>query len=69
MPWSATHDYAAARAHARTADPAVLAGYMGKNDAFDDALASFAMAYAVRTQKDHDQLARSKRNVAKQQLV
>ena len=58
-----------ARAHARTADPGVLAGYMGKNDAFDDALASFAMAYAVRTQKDHDQLARSKRNVAKQQLV
>jgi uncharacterized protein (DUF2252 family) len=54
-----------ARAHARTADPAVLAGYTGKSDAFDDALASFAMAYAVRTQRDHDQLAKSKRNVAK----
>jgi hypothetical protein len=26
-----------ARAHARSADPAVLAGYMGKSDAFDDA--------------------------------
>jgi hypothetical protein len=51
-----------ARAHARSADPAVLAG-----DAFDDALASFAMAYAVRTQKDHDQLAKSKRNAAKRQ--
>jgi hypothetical protein len=34
-----------ARAHV-LADPAVLAGYMGKSDAFDDALASFAMAYA-----------------------
>jgi uncharacterized protein (DUF2252 family) len=56
-----------ARAHARTADPAVLAGYMGKSDAFDDALASFAMAYAVRTQRDYDQLAKSKRNVAKQE--
>jgi uncharacterized protein (DUF2252 family) len=56
-----------ARAHARSADPAVLAGYMGKNDAFDDALASLAMAYAVRTQKDYDQLAKSKRNAAKQQ--
>ena len=54
-----------ARAHARSADPAVLAGYMGKSDAFDDALASFAMAYAVRTQKDYDQLTKSKRNAAK----
>src|SRR5207237_9500552 len=54
-----------ARAHARSSDAAVLAGYMGKSGAFDDALASFAMAYAVRTQKDYDQLAKSKRNVAK----
>ena len=54
-----------ARAHARSADPAILAGYMGKSGAFDDALASFAMAYAVRTQKDYDQLAKSKRNTAK----
>ena len=53
-----------ARAHARSADPAVLAGYMGKSGAFDDALASFAMAYAVRTQKDYDQLAKSKRKAA-----
>ena len=45
-----------ARAHARSADPAVLAGYMGKSSAFDDALASFAMAYADRTQRDYDQL-------------
>jgi uncharacterized protein (DUF2252 family) len=54
-----------ARAHARSADPAVLAGYMGKNDAFDDALASFAMAYAARTQSDHAQLAKAKRKAAK----
>ena len=54
-----------ARAHARSADPAVLAGYMGKNDAFDDALASFAMSYAARTQKDYDQLAKAKRDAAK----
>ena len=38
-----------ARAHARSADPVILAGYMGKSDAFDDALASFAMAYATQT--------------------
>jgi uncharacterized protein (DUF2252 family) len=54
-----------ARAHARSADPAVLAGYMGKSDAFDDALASFAMGYAARTQKDYDQLAKARRNAAK----
>jgi uncharacterized protein (DUF2252 family) len=54
-----------ARAHARSADPAVLAGYMGKSGAFDDALASFAMAYATRTQSDYDQLVKSKRSAAK----
>ena len=50
-----------ARAHARSADPAMLAGYMGKGGAFDDALASFAMAYADRTQQDYDKLAKAKR--------
>ena len=54
-----------ARAHARTADPAVLAGYMGKSGEFDDALASFAMAYATRTQADYDRLAKSKRGTAR----
>ena len=51
-----------ARAHARSADPTVLAGYMGKSGALDDALASFAMAYARRTQADYDQLVESKRS-------
>jgi uncharacterized protein (DUF2252 family) len=50
-----------ARAHARAADAAVLAGYMGKSGAFDDALASFAMEYAVRTQLDYDRLVKAKR--------
>jgi hypothetical protein len=54
-----------ARAHARSADPAVLAGYMGKSGAFADALASFAMAYATWTKSDHSQLAKSKHNAAK----
>jgi uncharacterized protein (DUF2252 family) len=54
-----------ARAHARSADPTVLAGYMGKSSALDDALASFAMAYARRTQADYDQLLRSKRSSKK----
>ena len=33
---------------------------MGKSDALDSALASFAMAYAVRTQDDHAQLVKAK---------
>src|SRR5262245_51818780 len=53
-----------ARAHARSADPAVLAGYMGKRGVLDDALASFAMAYAARTRDDYEQLARAKRQTS-----
>ena len=49
-----------ARAHARSGDPAMIAGYIGKNEAMDDALASFAMAYAKRTQQDYDLLAKAK---------
>jgi uncharacterized protein (DUF2252 family) len=49
-----------ARAHARSADPAILAGYMGKGEAMDDALASFAMAYADRTRSDYERLVKAK---------
>jgi hypothetical protein len=54
-----------ARAHARSADPVVLAGYMGKGAVMDDALASFAMAYAQRTQRDYERLMAAKRPVSK----
>jgi hypothetical protein len=42
-----------ARAHARSGDPAAIAGYTGKKEAFDDAIASFAMLYADQTVRDH----------------
>jgi uncharacterized protein (DUF2252 family) len=42
-----------ARAHARTGDPARIAGYLGKTEAFDEALATFAIAYADQTERDH----------------
>jgi len=42
-----------ARAHARTCDPAVLASYMGKSTAFEDALADFGVAYAEQNERDH----------------
>ncbi len=45
-----------ARAHAHSADPLVIAGYCGKGDELDEAVASFAMAYADRTEADHAEL-------------
>ncbi|MEE4545291.1 DUF2252 domain-containing protein [Streptomyces sp. V4-01] len=45
-----------ARAHAHSADPRLLAGYCGKNDELDTALAAFAVAYADRTEADHAEL-------------
>jgi len=42
-----------ARAHARSGDPAMMAGYMGKSDIFDNAIASFSKAYADQAEQDH----------------
>ena len=41
-----------ARAHARSGDPAKIAGYIGTGTAFDSAIASFAVAYATQTRAD-----------------
>jgi uncharacterized protein (DUF2252 family) len=45
-----------ARAHAHSADPRLIAGYCGKNEELDEAVASFAMTYADRTEADHADL-------------
>ncbi|MGT2529343.1 DUF2252 domain-containing protein [Streptomyces nojiriensis] len=45
-----------ARAHAHSADPRLLAGYCGKNDELDEAIATFAVAYADRSEADHADL-------------
>jgi uncharacterized protein (DUF2252 family) len=42
-----------ARAHARTVDPVVLTGYLGKSAQFEDAIAGFSVAYADQTERDH----------------
>lgn len=42
-----------ARAHARSGDPAMMAGYMGKSEVFDKAIAAFGKTYADQTEKDH----------------
>jgi uncharacterized protein (DUF2252 family) len=52
-------DYAAvcgallARAHARVGDSSMVSGYLGEDDAFDDAMADFALAYADVNAHDH----------------
>lgn len=51
-----------ARAHARSGDPVVLTGYMGKSTAFEDALADFGVAYAKQNEKDHATLVEAVRN-------
>jgi len=50
-----------AHAHARSGEPAVIAGYMGKGGAFDAALADFALAYAKVTASDHALLIKAKK--------
>ncbi|MEV0910055.1 DUF2252 domain-containing protein [Streptomyces hokutonensis] len=45
-----------ARAHAHSADPRLVAGYCGKNDELDEAIATFAVTYADRTEADHAEL-------------
>jgi uncharacterized protein (DUF2252 family) len=42
-----------ARAHARSGYPSVLQGYLGKDDAFENAIAGYALAYAAQTARDH----------------
>jgi len=41
-----------ARAHARSADAARIAGYMGSGGVFDAAVADFAVSYARQTERD-----------------
>ncbi|WP_037728439.1 DUF2252 domain-containing protein [Streptomyces scopuliridis] len=57
------HDYARlcgaalARAHARSGDRIAIAHYLGGSDAFDRAMADFALRYADRNAADHAALA------------
>jgi uncharacterized protein (DUF2252 family) len=50
-----------ARGHARSGDPLTLAGYIGSGDGFADALAKFGSLYADQTEKDWQDLKRSRK--------
>ena len=42
-----------ARAHARWGDRIAIASYLGKSDAFDQAVADFSAAYADQNERDY----------------
>ncbi|MEU4292328.1 DUF2252 domain-containing protein [Kribbella sp. NPDC026596] len=46
-----------ARAHGRGGDEVAIAGYLGKSDTFDHAIADFAVTYADTNDRDHKKLA------------
>jgi uncharacterized protein (DUF2252 family) len=53
--WSLAH------AHARSGEPAKIAGYLGESDKFDKAIADFAVAYADQSEQDHEVLMKAVR--------
>ena len=53
---------ALALAHARAGSSRALSGYMGKSDAFDQALAEFSVAYADQNERDHADLKKAVRS-------
>jgi hypothetical protein len=54
-----------ARGHARSGDPLVIAGYLGSGDGFAEALGRFGALYADQTEKDWQNLCRSRKAASK----
>jgi hypothetical protein len=61
--------WALAKAHARSGDPAMIAGYMGSSAAFDDAICEFAVEYADQTQRDYRTFVKAVREGRLQAIV
>jgi hypothetical protein len=53
--------WALALAHAKSGDPAMIAGYCGNSEALDEAIGKFAMAYVKQTDRDHEALDKARR--------
>ncbi len=51
--WGTLCAWALARGHARSGQPAEIAGYLGTDKAFDHAIGDFAAAYADQNERDH----------------
>ena len=56
--------WALALAHAKSGDPARIAGYIGKNETMDEAMARFGLAYAEQTERDFDALGKGRIKLA-----
>jgi uncharacterized protein (DUF2252 family) len=52
--WGELCGWALARGHARSGDPAEVAGYLGSDKTFDHAMGEFAMAYADQNDRDYE---------------
>jgi uncharacterized protein (DUF2252 family) len=50
---------ALARSHAKSGNAALISGYLGKSDVFDDAVSMFAMEYAEQNKRDYEELVRA----------
>ena len=42
-----------ALAHAKSGDPARIAGYCGRSEALPEAISKFALSYLEQTERDH----------------
>jgi len=51
--WGELCAWALARGHARSGQPATIAGYLGTDNVFEHAMATFAEAYADQNERDH----------------
>jgi Uncharacterized protein conserved in bacteria (DUF2252) len=54
--------WALARAHSRSGDPTILAGYIGKGNAFPKAIGAFANTYMEQNEADHERLKEAIKN-------
>jgi hypothetical protein len=45
--------WALARGHARSGDPAMISGYLGSSEVFDEAICEFAVDYADQAAEDY----------------
>jgi uncharacterized protein (DUF2252 family) len=55
-PYAHVCGWTLARAHARSGDSMAIAGYLGRGDIFDRAIAAFSAAYADQNDRDHAEL-------------
>ncbi len=51
-----------ARAHDKAGDAAMIAGYMGGSDQFDEAIGDYAIAYADQVERDYETLVKAVRS-------